>query len=101
MLAAESLRSESPVRRPTKPSRICKMVLPNIPHSRVKEVTEWTNFHGTIEPMSIPVYCTPDALQETGGPAPRRFTRHGDAIKALLGHCLDNGKKLRVLGAQW
>ncbi|MEY4508921.1 MAG: hypothetical protein RLZZ450_1043 [Pseudomonadota bacterium] len=76
------------------------MTQPVIPFSEVKQVTHWSNFHGTVH-KSIASYCTPDVIADAGEQAPRRLARHGQAIDALLRHCFANQQPLRVLGSAW
>ncbi len=77
------------------------MALPAIPHCEVKSVTRWSNYHGTIKDVALPVYCTPDVLQEMGPAAPRRMERHGAAVLAIVKYCFDNQRSLRSLGGRW
>lgn len=75
--------------------------LPSIPFSEVKTVTRWSNYHGTVRDVSLPVYCTPDVMQEAGTSGPRRLARHGSALRALVKHCFDHQLTLRTLGGRW
>src|SRR5688572_602139 len=77
------------------------MALPQFPHTEVREIDAWTNFHGTIPHLRVPIYCTPDVLGEAGEDGPRRLKRHGDAIRSVIEFCLSNDKRLRVMGARW
>jgi FAD/FMN-containing dehydrogenase len=73
---------------------------PNIRHSEVKQVTRWTNFHGTVE-AGVQTFCTPDVMAAAGDDAPRRMARHGQALQDLLAHCFANDLSLRTLGSAW
>lgn len=77
------------------------MHLPDFPHCEVKSVVRWSNYHGTVKDARLPIYCTPDVIQETGPVAPRRMERHGQALSAIVKHCFDNQLSLRALGGRW
>lgn len=79
------------------------MALPTFPYTDVKALRAWSNFHGTIADKSIAVYCTPDVAGATGLDAPRKLMRHGQALRAIIAHCLshDPPLSLRALGARW
>jgi FAD/FMN-containing dehydrogenase len=77
------------------------MALPVIPFTEVKAVGRWANYSGTIA-ASVPVFCTPDAMREMASDAPRALRRHGQALSAIVRHCLDTpGTSLRAIGARW
>src|SRR5688572_23896961 len=72
------------------------------PFTEVKSVTRWSNYSGTIGPLAVPVYCTPDVLADSGADAPRKMRRHGEALKAIIKHCWDTpNATLRAVGARW
>lgn len=77
-------------------------MLPQFPHTEVRAVKTWSNFHGTVH-GTVPIYCTPDVMGEAGDMAPRRLARHGQAIQAILDYCFSHNPtaQLRVLGARW
>lgn len=77
------------------------MALPAIPHCEVKAVTKWSNYHGTVNDAPLPVYCTPDVMEDMGPGAPRRMARHGLALRAIVKHCFDQQLSLRALGGRW
>lgn len=77
------------------------MTLPDFPHCEVKSVVRWSNYHGTVKDAPLPIYCTPDVLQETGPVVPRRMARHGQALRAIVKHCFDHQLSLRALGGRW
>jgi hypothetical protein len=69
----------------------------SFPNTEVKSVT-WSNYSGTINGRSIPVYCTPE-----GGSTAAVMRKHGDAIRAILGHCFAQNPPaaVRALGSTW
>lgn len=77
------------------------MNLPVFPHCEVKSVVRWSNYHGTVKDAALPIYCTPDVLQEMGPVAARRMERHGRALSAIVRHCFDRQLTLRALGGRW
>lgn len=77
--------------------------MPDFPFTEEREVTRWSNFHGTIEDVPVPVYCTPDVPSELGDNPPPSYKRHGDALSAIVNYCVDANppKRLRVVGSRW
>lgn len=75
----------------------------DFPFTEESAVTRWSNFHGTIEDVAVPLYCTPDVPSEIGSDAPRAFKRHGDALSAIIDFCVSANppKRLRVVGSRW
>lgn len=73
----------------------------SFPHTHVKAVTGWRNYHGTVGKRPVATYCTPDAIGLAGDPTPRRFERHTQSITAIIDHCLKQKAPLRVMGSTW
>ena len=77
--------------------------MPNFPYTQEYTNLEWSNFHGTIGPVQVPMYCTLDVPSELGQNPPSPFKRHGAAFKAIIQHCVQANppKPLRVVGSGW
>lgn len=75
------------------------MTLPTFPFTEVKEVTSWSNFHGTIRNHHIPVFCTPGTTPAAS--VAEAMAHHGKALDAIVGHCFASRLSLRVLGSTW
>ena len=77
--------------------------LPSFPFTEVKTVRRWSNFHGTVDEIPVPVYAIPDvaSLLETTSLPPLR--RSGDALRAVVGHCLESNppRALAAIGGRW
>lgn len=73
----------------------------DFPYTAERQLSEWKNFHGTINGVSIGTYCTLDAPSRLGSDAPNSFKRHGRALGAIIDHCIDKRQQLRMLGATW
>jgi hypothetical protein len=73
-------------------------VSPSFPHTSIRSLTSWSNYTGTIAGRSIPVFCVPE-----GGTTVDVLKLHGDAIRAIVGHCLESkpSQQLRTLGSAW
>lgn len=79
------------------------ITLPQFPYTEVKEVQSWANFHGTLDSVPIPIFCTPGYTDQQADPPGVRLARHGEALRAILRYCLQTKPvtRLRVLGSTW
>lgn len=75
--------------------------MPDFPYTQEHSSVKWRNFHGTIGPITIPMYCVLDVPSELGANPPHAFRRHGDALQAIIQHCVDASKPLRVVQPGW
>ena len=77
--------------------------MPDFPYTQERALSQWSNFHGTIEDVPVPLYCTPDAPTEIGLDLPSALQRHGEALRAIVDYCVSANppRPLRVMGSRW
>lgn len=75
--------------------------MPSFPYTKVRRVTSWRNFHGTVGPRRVGTYCTPDVPTEIPAGAPDPLERNMTSIRAIVEHAFDNEETLRTVGSTW
>jgi FAD/FMN-containing dehydrogenase len=75
--------------------------LPIFPHTRSSSVSRWSNFHGTIRDRAIPLHLVPGEPGAIDPATPSALRRSGEALSAIVGHAIHDGKTLRVAGSRW
>ena len=75
--------------------------MPWFPHTRESSVARWSNYHGTIRDRAIPLYLVPGVPGALDPGTEFGLRQCGDALSAIVGHAIENGKTLRVAGSRW
>ena len=55
----------------------------------------WNNYHASIPPQRVEQWLL---FESHGGPP---MAEQGTALKAILGHCFQQGERLAVMGSRW
>ena len=75
--------------------------MPAFPHTRESSVARWSNYHGTIQNRTIPLLLVPGVPSAVDPGAPFGLRQCGEALSAIVGHAIREGRTLRVAGSRW
>jgi hypothetical protein len=71
------------------------------PHTRESSVACWSNYHGTIRDRVIPLQVEPGVPGALEPGISFGLRQCGEALSAIVGHAIAEGKTLRVAGSRW
>lgn len=72
---------------------------PSFPNTKVRAIDRWSNYSGTIEGHSIPIFCEIESGPDDAG----ALKRHADAVRAILRYCFAQTPPapVRTIGSTW
>ena len=74
----------------------------NFPHTSVRPIESWSNFHHTITGRKVAeCFRLEDVPTTSASGGAHTLRRQGDAIGAVLDHCFASGKRVTIPGSRW